>query len=101
MTGLLGMAWIALVDRDREQQPRVADLMRPGHRDARDAGFLDVLAQQRRAHDGAVAADFVGRALRHAAEQDRLVAIIYRLDVEHRLQRRPGGVITGPLAERT
>jgi hypothetical protein len=39
-------------------------------------------------------------ALRHAAEQDRIVAIVDRLDVEHRLGPQVAGVIAGPLAER-
>ena len=44
MAGLFGVAGITLVDRDREQEPGVADLMRPGRRHARHARLLDVLA---------------------------------------------------------
>src|SRR3954452_13024708 len=63
MAGLFGMAGVALVDRDSEQQPRIADLMRPGHRNAGHAGLLDVLTQQRRADDGPIATDLVRRTL--------------------------------------
>src|SRR3954467_11569790 len=100
MAGLLGMAGIALVDRDREQEPRVADLVRPGGGDARHARLLDILAQQARADHGAIAADLVRPALRHAAPQDRIVAIIDRLDVEHGLGSEVAGVIAGPFRER-
>src|SRR6202043_3446881 len=100
VAGLFAVAGIALLHRDGEEQPRVADLVRPRRGDAGHAGLLDVLAQQRRAHDGAVAADFVRWTLRRAAEQDRLVAMIDRLDVNHRLGPQIAGVIAGPLAER-
>src|SRR3954469_19850050 len=100
MAGLLGMAGIALVDRDREQQPRVADLMRPSRGDARHARLLDVLAQQAGSHHRAIAADLVRRPLRDAAQQDRIVAIIDRLDVEHGLGPQIAGVIAGPFRER-
>ena len=95
------MAGIALGDRDRKQQPRVADFMRPRRRDAGHAGLLDVLAQQRRAHDRTIAADLVRRALRRAAEQDRVVAMVDRLDVDDRLRPQVAGIVAGPLAERT
>ena len=45
MAGLLGMAGIALVDGDGEQEPRIADLVRPGRRHPRHARLLDILAQ--------------------------------------------------------
>src|ERR1700692_4611784 len=99
VAGLLAVARIALVHRDAEEQPRIADLVRPGRGDAGHAGLLDILAQQRRAHYGAVAADLVRWPLRHAAEQDRLVAMIDRLDVDHRLGPVVAGVIAGPFAE--
>jgi hypothetical protein len=82
------MAGIALLDGDAEQQPRGADLVRPGGGDVGHAGLHDVLAHDRRAGERAVARDLVGRALRRAAEQDRIVAVIDRLDVHHRLVAR-------------
>src|SRR6476646_5924785 len=100
MAGLLGMAGIALVDRDREEEPRVADLVRPRRGDARHARLLDVLAQQAGADHRAIAADLVRWSLRHAAEQDRIVAIIDRLDVEHGFGPQIAGVIAGPFRER-
>ena len=39
VAGLLGVAGIALLDRDGEQQPRVADLVRPGRGDAGTPAF--------------------------------------------------------------
>src|SRR5487761_1086378 len=100
MAGLPRVTRIALIDSDREQKPRAADLVRPGGDHARDAGLLDVFAQQRGADDRAVAADFVRRPLRRAAEQDRIVAVVDGLDVEHGFGPQVAGVITGPLAER-
>src|SRR5579864_2415747 len=100
MAGLPGVAGIALLDGNDEQKPRAANLVRPGGCDAGDAVLLDVLAQQRRANDGAITADFVRRALGRAAEQDRVVAVIDGLDVQYRLGPQVAGVIAGPLAER-
>src|SRR5262245_59855102 len=100
MAGLLGMAGIALVDGDGEQEPRVTDLVRPGRRHPRHARLLDILAQQRRADHGAIATNLVRRTLRHAAEQYRIVAIVDSLDVEHGFGPQVAGVIAGPFAER-
>src|SRR5262249_519658 len=74
--------------------------MRPGCVHIGHTGLLNVLAKQRRASDGAVARQFVGRTLRGAAEQNWIIAVIDSLDVEHRLRARVAGIVTGPFAER-
>ena len=48
MAGLASVAGITLVDGNHEQEPRAADLVRPSGNDARDASFLDILAQAER-----------------------------------------------------
>ena len=63
VAGLLGMAGIPLLHRNSEQKPRIADFVRPRRGDAGHAGLFDFPAQQRRAHDGAPAADFIRRPL--------------------------------------
>ena len=55
----------------------------------------------RRAGQRPVAGDLVGRALRRAAEQDRIVAVIDRDDVHHRLVADVAAVIADPFAERS
>src|SRR6266446_2874716 len=64
------------------------------------ASLGDILAHDRRARQRAVAGDFVGRALRRATEQDRIVAMIDRLDVHDGLVADIAAVIAHPLAER-
>src|SRR5260370_172464 len=81
MAGLLGMAGITLGDGNAEEEPRVADLMRPGRSHARHPRLGDALAQQSRAQHCAITADLVGRALGHAAQQNGVVAIVDRLHV--------------------
>src|SRR5262249_33052311 len=101
MASLLGMAGIALVDGDSEQEPRIADLVRPGRRHAGHARLLDTLAQQRGANHSAIAANLVPRTLRHATKQDGIVAIIDGLDVEHGFGPQVAGVVAGPFAKRS
>src|SRR5579864_8089207 len=101
MAGLPGVAGIALLDGNHEQEPRAANLMRPSGRDAGHTGLLDVFPQQCRTNDGAITADFVRRTLGRAPEQNRIVAVIDRLDVQYRLGPQVAGVIAGPLAERS
>src|SRR5271166_1110927 len=100
MAGLPGVAGISLIDRDREQKPGAADLMRPRRGDARHARLLDILAQQRRTHHRTITANFIRGALRRATQQDRSIAIIDGLDIEHRLGPQITRVIAGPFAER-
>src|SRR6266851_2965709 len=57
MAGLLGMAGIALIHRHGQEQPRIADLVRPDRGHPRHSRLLDALAQQGRAHHRAVATD--------------------------------------------
>src|SRR5262249_49994188 len=73
---------------------------RPGRRHPGHARLLDILAQQRGADDSPIATNLVGRTLRHAAEQYRIVAIVDSLDVERGFGPQVAGVIAGPFAER-
>ena len=100
VAGLLGVAAIALLDGDAEEHARAADLMRPDRGHVGHAGRRDVLADQRRAGDGAIARLLFGRALRRAADHDRVVAVVDGLDVEHRLLADVAAVVAGPFAER-
>jgi hypothetical protein len=54
---------------------------------------------QRRADHGAIATNLVRRTLRHATEQNRIVAVVDRLDVEHRFGPQVAGVVAGPFGE--
>ena len=100
MSGLLGVATIALFDGDADQQARGSDLVRPHRFDVGHAGSLHVLANERRARDGPIARQFVGGAEGWASEDDRVVAVIDGLDIEDRLLADVAGVVAGPLTER-
>src|SRR5262245_66685033 len=95
------MSGIALPDRDRGELPRSPGFVTPCRDDIRQPGLLQFLLQQRRAHDRAVARLLFRRTLRGTAENDRVVAMINRLDVEHRFAAYVGAVVAGPLSERT
>src|SRR6266516_7589569 len=100
VSGLHRMPRVALSDRHADQHPRRADLMRPHRLHIGHAGFDDVLSEQRRARHRAVPRELVGRPERRAAEDDRIVAMVDRLNVEHWLRPYIAGVVAGPLAER-
>ena len=83
------------------QHARGADLVAPDLVHARHAGIDHVLVDDGRAHHRAVARHLVGAAAhRRHAEQDRIVAVIDRLDVEHRDRPHAAGVVARPFAER-
>ena len=99
--GLHRVAGIALLDRDAVEHARAADLVAPYLRDAGHAGIGDVLLDGGRAHHRAVARHLVWSAAhRRHAEHDRIVAVIDRLDVEHRAELGAAGIVAGPFAER-
>src|SRR5262249_3735111 len=99
--GLHRVARIALRDRHRVQHARGADLVAPHLIHARHAGIDHVLLDDGRAHDGAIARHLVrAGAHRRHAEQDRVVAVIDRLDVDDRDLTHAAGVVAGPFAER-
>src|SRR5207247_6170525 len=98
---LARVARVALLDRDRVEEPRPADLVAPDADDARDRRRLEVAAEARAPHERAVEGLLVGRDVRGRREDDRVVAEVDRLDAEHRLGAIQRGVVAGPLAERT
>src|SRR5262249_46793055 len=80
---------------------RSADLVAPHRLHAGNAGISDVLLDGGRAHHRAIARHLVGtRAHRRHAHHDRVVAVIDRLDVEHRDLATAAGVVPGPFAAR-
>ena len=85
----------------RVEHARAADLVAPHLLHARHAGIGDVLLDGGRAHHRAVARHLVGTAAhRRHAEHDRIVAVVDRLDVEHRDLAHAAGIVAGPFAER-
>ncbi len=99
--GLHRVARIALCDRHGMQHAGAADFVTPHLIDARHAGVDHVLLDDGRAHHGAVARHLVrSRAHRRHAQQDRIVAMIDRLDVDHRHLAHAARIVTGPFAER-
>src|SRR6185369_7232674 len=96
------MARIALLDRDRDQHARGADLVRPDLGDIRHAGAAQLLLEHRRTHDRAIARHLIRAAAdRRHAENDRIVAVIDRFDLEYGLRALIGGVIARPFTERS
>src|SRR6185312_976570 len=83
------------------EHARAADLVAPDRLHVGDARALDRILQLRRAHDREVARMFVGRALRGRSEDDRIVAIVDRLDFHHRRLPDGAAVEAGPFTERT
>ena len=100
MSGLPGVARIALLDRDRVQQPAAAHPEAVRVDDARYARGLQLAEQQRRPQVLAVTVGLVRRLVRWDTEDDRIVPVVDGLDVEHRLGALARGVVPGPLAER-
>src|SRR6267142_7209870 len=99
MRGLHRVPGIALLDRDRVQHAGTADLVTPDLLDARYAGIDHVLLDDGRAHHGAVARHLVGTgAHRRHAEQDRIVAVVDRLDVDDRHLANAARIVPGPFA---
>ncbi len=102
MAGLSGVARVALPDRHAVQQARGADLVAPHPGHVGHAGGGERLLDHRRAQHRAVAAHLVRSAAhRRHAQQDRVVAVVERLDLQDRFRVLAAGVIAGPLAERT
>src|SRR5439155_17758686 len=101
VTRLSRVARVALLDRDDVEQAAAADAeaVRVGH-----AGYprrLELAQQQRRTEVLAVAVRLVRRLVRRDAEDDRVVAVVDRLDLEHRFGALAGRVVPRPLAERS
>src|SRR3989441_3230418 len=90
---------VALVDRDRVEQARAADLMAPHADDAGDRRGLDVAAETRAPHERAVERLLVGWHVRRRRENDRVVAVVDGMDAEDGLGALARRVIAGPLAE--
>src|SRR5713226_1339221 len=58
------------------------------------------MLEHRGAHDGAITRHLVGTSTdRRNAENNRIVAMIDRFDLEHRLWAFVGSIVAGPLAE--
>src|SRR5256885_15802445 len=95
------MSVVALLDRDRVQQPAAPDAEAMRVDDAGHAGSLELAQQQRRSQVLAVAVRLVRRLVRGGAEDDRIVAGIDGPDLEYRLRALAGGGIPRPPARRT
>src|ERR1700757_2898732 len=95
------MAGIALLDGNAVEHTRAANFVTPDLAHFRHASIGHVLLDGRRAHHRTVARHLVGsRAHRRHAEQDRIVAVIDRLDVDHGTRLCAAGIMTAPFAER-
>src|SRR5438045_201531 len=101
MTDLARVSRVALLDAHRVEEARTADLVAPDALDSRDPDRLELRPQQRRPEERPVEGLLVGRLVRRRAEDDRVVAVIERLDLHERLGPRITGVVARPLAERT
>src|SRR5439155_23858566 len=101
MTDLARVPGVALIDRDRVEEPRAAHLVAPDADDAGDARALEVATQPGGAHERAVEGLLVRRHVRWRREDDRILAVVDRLDRHDRLLALTGRVVAGPLAERT
>ena len=94
------MPGVALPDRHHRKEPRPAHLVAPHAGHVGDARQGELLVDRRRAQEGAVVGQF-GRGLdRRGAEENRVVAVVERLDLHHRLFPLRAGIVARPLAER-
>src|SRR5215467_10098985 len=75
--------------------------MLPGGDYVRDTGLLQLVPKEGRAEDGAVARLLVRRLPGWRADQDGIVPVVQRLDLEHRLLAAGRGVVAGPLPKRS
>src|SRR4051794_26185884 len=84
------------------QHARTTDLVAPDLPDAGNAGIDHVLLDDGGAHYRAIARHLIrpGPHRRHA-EKDWIVAMIDRLDVDHRHLPHAARIVPGPFAERT
>ena len=96
------MARIALLDGDAVKHARSADFMTPDLADIRHARAHQLALEHGRAHDGAITRHLIRTAAeRRDAQDNRIIAVINRLNIEHRLGAVPRRVVSGPLAERS
>src|SRR5260370_1351746 len=98
--GLSGVAGIALLDGNYVEQPAAARFMTPNAANIRNTRSLQLLPQQRGAHEAAHIVELAGRPRGRRAEDDRVVAMIEPLDLDNRFGTPRAGVVSGPLSER-
>src|SRR5579859_7443469 len=98
---LPGMAGVTLFDGDNGQKTASAGLVAPNAGHIGDAGFLELLPNERGTHEATHIVKFTRGTCRRRAENDGIVAMVQPLYLHGRLGTHVAGVITGPFAEGT
>src|SRR5919197_821084 len=98
VAGLARVAAVALLDRDRQEQPPAAALVGPDAAHVRNAGLHQGVVDHGRLHRGAPVGVVVRRLTGWRSEQDRVVAEVETRDIDGRDRHLAAGVVAGPFA---
>src|SRR5690349_24744021 len=100
VAGLLGVAAVLLLDRDREPQPAAAGGMRPYSAHFRDAGGFELIPHRAGAVRASIERIIVGGHPGNRTKQNWIIAVHKGCDADRRLLLFAAGVIAGPFANR-